>query len=258
MTAASVVIEPTLAALCERVAHDITTRVRAAIAANGRFTWVLSGGSTPRPLFELVARDARFREAVDWTRVHFFWSDERHVAPDHPESNFRMAREAMLAPLAIADANIHRMRGELADADAAAREHEDELARFFRLPHPERAKRVEGPSFDLALLGMGADGHTASLFPGSPALAETQRRVVATWSEETKTHRITLTVPVLNAAAHVIVLVAGADKSASVARVLEGPERPQDLPSQLIRPASGALMWALDRAAASGLLSKPR
>lgn len=242
----TIVIGEALEALCTWAAVDTVAQAVEAIAARGRFTWVLSGGSTPRPLFEKIAREAQFRDAVDWGRVHVFWSDERHVAPDHPDSNYGMARGAMLGALRLPEANIHRMRGEMADVEAAARAYEDELSRFFALP-PDQM-----PAFDLALLGMGADGHTASLFPGSPALAEARRRVVATWSESAKAHRITLTFPALNAATRVVVLVAGADKAVTVQRVLEGPPVPDELPSQRIS-STGSVVWALDREAAARL-----
>lgn len=243
----TLVVEESLAALSDRVAADVVVHATAAIATHGRFDWVLSGGSTPVRLYELFASDPRRRGAIDWARVHFFWSDERHVGPDHPESNYRMARDAMLAPLGIPAANVHRMRGENADAAAAARAYDEELGRFFAIPPGTP------PRFDLALLGMGADGHTASLFPGSPALRDASARVLAPWVESSKAFRITLSVPVLNAASHVVFLVAGEDKAATLKRVLEGPDLPDELPSQRIRPYPGDVLWAVDRAAAREL-----
>ena len=211
------------------------------------FRFVLSGGSTPRQLYKSLAGDP-FRSRLTWDRVHFFWSDERCVGPGHRDSNYRMARETFLEKLTIPSANIHRMHGEASDPDAAARAYEDEVKRHFGLG-PKGAP----PCFDLVLLGMGMDGHTASLFPETQALREPVRWVVANPVPKTMAHRLTLTPVILNRAAWVIFLVTGADKARTVAEVLEGPFEPERLPSQLIRPAGGEMLWLLDEAAASCL-----
>jgi 6-phosphogluconolactonase len=250
MSAPTLLVEPSLEALAARAAEEIMQRAAQAIATRGLFTWVLSGGTTPRDTYRLLARTPRYRDAIAWERVHFFWSDERHVGPEHPDSNYRLARETMLSGLAVPSANIHRMLGESPDAQAAASAYEDELKRFFGLDGDAL------PRFDLALLGMGADGHTASLFPGAKALSETRRRVVAPWVEKLKASRVTLTAPTLNASRCVLFLVAGGEKAEALMRTLEGPRAPEQLPCQLIRPREGELLWLVDGAASSQLTSK--
>jgi 6-phosphogluconolactonase len=192
-------------------------------------------------VYQLLAAPA-FRGRVRWTDIHFFWGDERHVSPDHADSNYRMAVEAMLSKVPVPPANVHRIRGELPDADRSAREYEDAIRSC-----------VEGepiPRFDLIHLGVGTDGHTASLFPGTPALEEPQRLCVANWVPRLNTHRITLTLPVLNAARAVVFIATGLEKAPIVQRVLHDSTEPVPLPAQLIRPADGELWWMLDRAAA--------
>lgn len=211
------------------------------------FLFVLSGGLTPRRLYEILAADP-FQSQMPWDRVHFFWSDERCVGPGHRDSNYRMAREVLLDKLSIPSENLHRMHGEASDPDAAAHDYEDEIKRHFGL-----GLESPPPCFDLVLLGMGVDGHTASLFPNTQALRETSRWVVANPIPKTKAHRLTLTPVILNRAGWVIFLVTGTDKARAVAEVLEGPFEPEWLPSQLIRPICGELLWLLDGAAASSL-----
>jgi 6-phosphogluconolactonase len=184
---------------------------------------------------------------VPWPSVHFFWGDERHVPPDHPDSNFGAARAALLEHVPVPPRNIHRMPAELADAEAVARSYEDELRGCFAPP------RGAPPRFDLMLLGLGADGHTASLFPRSSALAERRRWVVAPWIEKLAAHRITLTLPVLNSAARALFLVSGKDKAPALRRVLAGPRRPRELPAQAVAPRDGELTWIVDQEAAEGL-----
>ena len=215
----------------------------------GVFTVALSGGSTPKILYSLLAGDETMREAVPWERVHFFWGDERHVPPDHPESNYRMTFETLLSKIPLPVANIHRIKSETLDAHQAATEYEQEIRKFFQLP--------EGgfPRFDLVFLGLGPDGHTASLFPGTKALNEERRLVVSNWVGKFDTQRITMTVPLINEASEVIFLVAGDDKAAPLKSVLEGDYEPMQLPAQLIRPERGRLMWIVD-SAASRLLKK--
>ena len=206
----------------------------------------LSGGSTPRRLYSLLAGD-EFRRRVAWARIHFFFGDERHVPPDDPESNYRMAAEAMLSRAPVPPDNVHRIRAEDPSAESAARAYEREMEDHFRLAPGQF------PRFDLALLGLGADGHAASLFPGTKALSETRRRAVSNWVGKLDTDRITLTAPTFNASAAVVFLVSGEDKAAPLRSVLEGAYEPGQLPAQLIRPTAGRLLWLADRAAAQRL-----
>jgi 6-phosphogluconolactonase len=199
---------------------------------------------------------------VDWQRVHVFFGDERAVPPDHAESTFKMANEALVSRVPLPAPNIHRIRAELAPEDAA-REYETTLQEFFgrgltRMDadnqndlRPSALVRV--PTFDLILLGLGANGHTASLFPHTRVLREVQRWVAAEYIEEVKMSRITLTAPVINAASNIVWLVAGADKAATVRAVLRGAYRPDDLPAQLIQPRDGRVVWLVDREAAREL-----
>jgi 6-phosphogluconolactonase len=180
---------------------------------------------------------------VDWARVHVFWGDERCVPPDHAESNYRMAREALLDQVSIIPAqNVHRMRGEI-DPEEAADGYETDLRACFGVSAP--------PRFDLILLGMGDDGHTASLFPGAEAIREQARWVAAYYVEKLGAWRLTLTPVVLNAAANVIFLVVGAGKAARLREVLDGPYQPDRLPAQVVRPSDGRLLWMVDQAASS-------
>jgi len=214
-----------------------------AIERNGRFAVALSGGSTPKGLHHELA--TAFASKLPWDKVFFFWGDERHVPPDFPESNFRMAKETLLSQIPVAAANIFRMHGELPDADQAALLYEQALREFFRI------SPGEFPRFDFILLGVGPDGHTASLFPGTKALNETQRMVVGNWVEQHSTFRITLTYPVLNNAENVMFLISGAGKAEIVRKVLKDPAA--NLPSQRVRPVNGNLMWFLDKETASKL-----
>ena len=232
-------------------AERIMTLARDAIDARGRFSLALSGGSTPSPLYALLATPP-FASRIDWSRVHVFWGDERCVPPEHPESNYRMAREALLGSVPIPSGNVHRMAGE-DEPDVAARAYEQTLRTYFGVPHglPER-------SFDLVLLGMGDDGHTASLFPGTTPVIEQQRWVLASHVTTARdTWRITLTPVVLNAAAQVTFIVAGANKADRVWEVIEGPPRSPLLPAQLIHPSHGALQWMVDAEAARRLRRAP-
>ena len=231
------------AALAEAAAEQFTSLSKKAIAEHGRFAVALSGGSTPKALFELLAK-APYIEAIDWQNVHIFWGDERTVPPDYDDSNYGMAYNTLLKHVALPDENIHRMRGEM-DAAEAALEYEHDLRIFFG------ADVV--PTFDLIHLGMGDDGHTASLFPATAALEEKARMVVANYVPQHETWRITLTAPVINAARQVTFLVAGANKAARLNEVLNGAHQPEKLPSQLIKPQPGNLTWLLDEAAASDL-----
>jgi len=205
----------------------------------------LSGGSTPRRLFARLIADP-YRTKVDWSSVRIFWGDERPVPPDHPESNFRMAKENLLDHLPIVPDHVFRMEGERPAKEAAVR-YEEVLQRVFS-PCEEGA-----PRFDLILLGMGADGHTASLFPETAVLGETKQWVAAPWVDKFQTHRITLTPPVFQAAKQVLFVVAGLDKAEAIQAVLEGPLQPSRYPAQIVDPVQGNVTWLLDRDAASGL-----
>jgi 6-phosphogluconolactonase len=210
------------------------------------FSVAVSGGSTPKLLFELLANPG-FQGRVRWSNVQLFQVDERCVPPDDAQSNYRMIRQALLEAVPLPPENFHRMTAELPDRDEAARAYAEEIARVL---HPAPG---EVPRFDLIFLGMGPDGHTASLFPGSPALGENSAWVAPNYAAQLNSHRLTLTLPVLNAAAHVIFLVAGADKAETLLQVLEGPAG--HFPAQLIQPTNGTLSWFLDESA-SHLLKK--
>ncbi|MBK7875255.1 MAG: 6-phosphogluconolactonase [Planctomycetes bacterium] len=213
-----------------------------AIRDHGVFRVALAGGSTPKKLYAALVG-----APIDWSKVLVFFGDERCVPPTHADSNYRMAREALLSKVVIPGSNVHRIYAESGDVRAAAQEYEDELERVWGLIHHEM------PRFDLVLLGMGPDGHTVSLFPGTQALAETKKRVVANHVEKLGAWRITFTPPVINAAREVVFLVAGADKAGVLREVLEGPRDPQRLPAQLVQPDDGELVWIVDRAAAAEL-----
>ena len=219
---------------------------RESTEARGRFSVALAGGSTPKRIYELLAGEDLSRE-LDWSRVHVFFGDERSVPPDHAESNYRMANEALLSRVALPEQNVHRMRGE-GDAVANARLYEDELRGFF--------DGDAWPEFDLVMLGMGDDGHTASLFPETSALDAQTAWVAANWVEKFDTFRITLTAPAINHARNVLFVITGASKAARLGEVLHGAREPRRLPSQLIQPHDGALAWFLDEAAAANLTGK--
>ncbi len=230
--------------LARAAAEEFVNLAREAIRAREFFTVALSGGSTPRGLYSLLAGDASLRDQLPWEKIHFFWGDERHVPPEHPDSNYRMAKESLLSRVPVPPANVHRIRSENPDAGQAAGEYEETLRAFFRL------KMGEMPRFDLILLGMGPDGHTASLFPGTPGLREQERMIVANWVEKLKDDRITMTLPLLNHAACLLFLVSGEEKAQALRTVLEGEPEGESLPAQLVRPEKGKCMWLVDRAAA--------
>ncbi|GIL12341.1 MAG: 6-phosphogluconolactonase [Chloroflexota bacterium] len=238
MNERAVRILPNAEKLAQAGLEQVVQAAKTAVAARGHFYFALSGGSTPRLLYERLASETAF-ERDWWRHTHIFWGDERCLPPTHPDSNYHMARAALLDHVPIPPENIHRMAGEREPEQAAA-DYEVELERVFG-----------GPArFDLILLGMGRDGHTASLFPHTPALREQTRRAVANFYAPVEPPwRITLTLPVINAAAGVIFLVSGADKAETLRQVLEGKYKPDDLPAQLVRPAGGSL-WLVDTAAA--------
>lgn len=233
-------------AVARAAAEEIAAAAARAVDERGRFTVALAGGSTPRRAYELLADpDAPYRARLRWDAIHVFFGDERHVPPDHPDSNYRMAREALLDRVTVA--SVHRMWGEEPQAEAAARGYEAELRRFFGLG----AADAQPPRLDLVVLGLGPDGHTASLFPGSAALDERRRWAVAPHVERLGAHRITLTLPVLDRAREVLFLVSGAEKADALARALAPPPGAAPVPAGRVRPEQGALVWIVDRAAAS-------
>ena len=233
-----------LAEICLTAASEIACMTDRAAMADKPVTIALSGGSTPKGLHRLLAQDPTVRDRLPWHHLHFFWGDERHVPPDHPQSNYRMAHETLFSLTPISSENIHRVPAEEPDAAIAAEKYERKLRAFFGL------EAGQLPRFDCILLGMGPDGHTASLFPGTAALHESKRLVVANWVEEFKSHRLTLTVPVLNQADMVIFLVSGVDKAKALKEVLEGKHQPDRFPAQLVRPGPGKLLWIVDRESA--------
>lgn len=247
----SVEIFPSLMEMSEAAARLFTARATEAVSLRGRFTAALSGGKTPETLYTLLAK-APFVAEIPWARVHLFWVDERCVPPDHEDSNYRMVRERLLDHVPIPPANVHRMQGEMDPVEAAAR-YEEGMRQFFT---SSKSSAGAFPVFDLVLLGLGGDGHTASLFPGTRAIRESARWVLGHYVDAQKGWRITLTPPVINAARMAVFTVAGAGKAAVLKDVMEGPFRPDFLPAQLVRPDSGELRWMLDRDAAALLKGK--
>jgi 6-phosphogluconolactonase len=228
-------------------AEEIVRSAQQAVSERGRFTIALSGGSTPKSLYNLLASNAR--TTLPWDKMFFFWGDERHVPPTDPDSNYRMANEAMLSKVPIPPANIFRFPAENPDPAAVADAYDKTLRKFFQLG-PDGL-----PIFDVILLGLGPDGHTASLFPGTTALQEKSRLSVANWVDKLKTHRLTLTLPVINAARMDLFLVSGTDKAAVVRSVLEENVPGEQYPAKMVRPKDGRLIWLMDRGAASALSS---
>ena len=228
--------------LSERAADEFVRLASQAIQLAGRFTVALSGGSTPKALYTLLAAPG-VAQRISWNRVHLFWGDERCVAPDHPESNYRMVRECLLAHIPIPAENVHRMAGEK-KPQIAELEYEAELQEYFEL------KGGAMPRFDLILLGLGEDGHTASLFPGSEVLNDIDHLVATAYVERLQSQRLTLTLPVLNEGAEVVFLVAGASKAAIVKEVLGGQASATSYPAARIQPRDGKLIWMITADAA--------
>jgi len=227
-------------------AETVVLRAADAIRDHGRFIVALSGGSTPDSLFHLLATSA-FASRIDWQHVHVCWGDERCISPRDARSNYRMACDAFLERVPIPTAHVHRMRGEDAP-QAAAAAYEAELRELFNVhaPHDD-----DFPAFDLILLGLGADGHTASLFPDGTALREQRRWVVADYAKSVSMWRITLTLPLINASHHVLFLVAGADKAEVVQQIFIAPTHTVLLPAARVAPTRGVVRWILDSAAAA-------
>ncbi len=241
------VVEPDPAALAYRAALHLVELIEESVAARGRARIAVSGGSTPKVTFALLADPQHpFVNRMPWEHLELFFVDERTVPPDHPDSNYHMTREALLDKVGMKPEQIHRMAGEL-EPEVAAAEYEFDLRRTFRL------EGAEAPRFDIVTLGMGDDGHTASLFPHTNAIHEMGRLVVANQVPQKDTWRITLTWPVINHAREVFFLIAGDDKAEPLKEVFLGPKDVERLPSQLIWPASGILTLILDKAAAAQL-----
>ena len=248
-----VIVFEDAAAVAREGAVRFVALAREAVAAHGAFHVALSGGKTPAALFRVLAADD-LRPTLDWNRIHLYWSDERSVPPTHPDSNYGMAERELIAKISIPPGNVHRMEAERADADRAAQEYEAMLRRM--LP----AGPGGFPCFDLIYLGMGPDGHTASLFPGSVGLQEKTRGVIfqpVIIADGTPAKRMTFTFPLLNAARVVIFLVTGADKTQKLREVLDGSHTPP-YPSQGVRPSAGERIILADRSAAAGLGAGPR
>ena len=238
-------VEPDPAALARRAAQYFLEMTREAVEARGRARIAISGGNTPKATFALLADPGQpWRAHMPWESLDLYWVDERCVPPDNADSNYRMTRETLLDEVPLRPDQIHRIEGEL-DPEVAASRYESELRNSFRL------EGAEMPRFDLVALGMGLDGHTASLFPHTEALHELGRLAVANHVPQQDTWRVTLAWPVINRARSVFFLVSGAEKAAIVHEVFSGPIDPERLPSQLIWPASGILTLILDKAAAA-------
>jgi 6-phosphogluconolactonase len=229
---------PDVGELSLKAAEAAVRTIDDAVRVSGKCSFVLSGGSTPRTLYRLLA--SRFRDQIPWAHVHLFWGDERYVPPGDARSNYRMARETLLDHVPCPAANVHAMPTHFATPDAAARDYEATLRSYFA---------SDWPRFDLVLLGLGPEGHTASLFPGSPALEERSRWVLAVTAPAEPPSRLTLTLPALTGAASTYFLVTGSDKTQALRQVLTGTADPNTYPAAGIRPAQGTLIWWTDRQA---------
>ena len=236
------------AAIAKRAAQEFVESATSAVREKGSFNVALAGGSTPKALYGLLVTDAALRSQVPWDKMHLFFGDERHVAPDHCDSNFRMATEAMISKSSLKPEQVTRIKGEYPATERAALEYEKALREYFKL------KDGEYPRFDLLLVGMGSEGHTLSLFPGTKALHAEGRAVVRNWVGKLYTERITLTAPAASNAARILFMVTGADKALALKAVLEGPYEPEQLPAQLLQPKNGKLLWLVDTAA-GGMLA---
>jgi 6-phosphogluconolactonase len=242
-----VAIYPDTEALSHDAARFIIQAANEAIVRHGRFTLALSGGSTPQKLYSMLGEEP-YRDLLNWGLVEVFWSDERCVPPDDAESNYRMAREVLLNKVPIPASQIHRMPADEIDREAASQAYSTEMRRVFSTSGV--------PGFDLIQLGMGPEGHTASLFPHQDSLHEEQRLVIPVSVPKPPPPRLTFTPPVLNAARNVLFLVTGAEKEEAVQAVLEGPYQPDEYPAQLIRQSHGIVTWMLDEAAGRKLTQK--
>ena len=240
-------ILPDGAAIAKRAAEIFVDIANESVQQKGSFAVALSGGSTPKTMHGLLVTDSALRSRLPWEKMHVFFGDERHVKPDDAESNYRMALETLISKSPLKPEQITRIKGEYSEAEQAAQEYEQSLKSHFKLADGQF------PRFDLILLGMGPEGHTASLFPGTKALHENRRIAVHNWVGKVLMDRITLTAPAINNAAHVLFLVAGGDKAPALTAVLEHVYEPEQLPAQFIRPVNGKLLWLVDKAAGSML-----
>jgi 6-phosphogluconolactonase len=237
---------PDAAAIARRAADKIIASAALAVNERGVFHISLAGGSTPKALYSLLASEA-FRDKMPWDKTQIFFGDERHVPPDHADSNYRMANESMLSKVPLKADQVHRIKAEYEDAEKSAKEYEQELRSSLKLAAGQL------PRFDVLLLGMGDEGHTLSLFPGTKALHDNGRWVMSNWIGKLFTERVTITGPVANNSALAIFMITKADKALALKGVLEGPHEPEQLPSQLIQPTNGKVLWLLDTTAASQL-----
>ncbi len=243
----NIAIYPNIDAISQEAAQYIVRVATESIAARGRFTIALSGGTTPRKLYGLLGSEP-FSSQIDWVLTHIFWSDERCVPPDSEESNYHLAHEVLLSKIPIPAIQVHRMPAEMPDRNRASEEYANEMRRVFGTN--------EIPDFDLIQLGMGPEGHTASLFPHQASLHEQQRLVMPVSVPKPPPDRLTFTPPLLNSARNILFLVTGSDKSEAVHAVLEGPYNPDEYPAQLVRPKDGEVTWMLDTAATEKLQTR--
>ncbi len=236
-----IAIYPDIETISQQAATYVARIAREAIVTRGRFTIALSGGNTPKQLYGLLASEP-YSSQIDWQLVEIFWSDERCVPPDAPESNYHMAQEVMLSRLSIPVAQVHRMPADRDNRDAASQEYTQEMQRVFS---------TNGiPEFDLIQLGMGPEAHTASLFPHQPSLHEKERLVMPVSVPKPPPDRLTFTPPILNAARNILFLATGADKADALQAVIEGPRNPDEYPAQIVRPPNGEVTWMVDKAIA--------
>jgi len=240
-------ILPDAAAIARRAAEKIIEAAAVAIKERGGFTISLAGGSTPKALYSLLATDPAFKSQMPWDKTQFFFGDERHVPPDNSDSNYRMAHESMLSKVPLKPEQVIRIKAEYENSEKAAEEYQQALRTWFQRSNQQL------PRFDVLLLGMGDEGHTLSLFPGTKALHDNGRWVMSNWIGKLFTDRITITAQVANNSALAIFMVTKADKALALKGVLEGPYEPEQLPSQLIQPKNGRLLWLVDPTAASKL-----
>ena len=234
--------------LARAAANEFEGLAKNAVQSKGSFNVALSGGSTPKAMFDLLSGD-RYINTIPWSKIHLFWGDERHVPPDDEDSNYRMTKEHLFSKIPIPPENIHRIEAESSNAESAAAKYERELKQHFNL------SETEIPQFDLVFLGMGDDGHTASLFPGTDVVHESKYLVAAPWIEKFDSYRITLTPKVINNSDRVIFLVKGKEKADALVRVLEGEKDIDRYPAQIVEPTHGSVLWLCDREATSKLSS---
>ena len=235
--------------LAHAAADEFEQLANEAVKNQGSFNVALSGGSTPKAMFDLLSKEP-YKDTIPWSKIHLFWGDERHVPPDDEDSNYRMTEEHLLSKVSIPPENVHRIEAEDADAKQVAVKYQQHLQQYFKLA------KTEIPTFDLVFLGMGDDGHTASLFPGTDAVHDSENLVAAPWVEKFDSHRITLTPQVINNAKRVIFLVKGEEKADTLVRVIEGEKNEDRFPAQIVNPTHGSLLWLCDREAMPSGLSR--